>query len=469
MKHLILGAVSTAALLLATSAFAQNMTTVNQPGSNNSASSDQSSGTNELTTINQISSSNVATVTQGGLGDQATITQDTDGTYTASSATVTQIGQNGVVEVNQHGFNNATVTQGAFSVGETAYVSQTGYNPGSGATLQQNGLSQSGWILQTGQFNLSTVIQNGSGGYAGPLFENVIDGIQNADDFGGRVGGGSEQVGNYNTSVIDQEGAASLAVTEATGTGNFQSITQGAAANQATAFQSLFGDNNTGEITQAGGASWSGNTVYGSGNTILVFQNGASTSLIGQGTHVDQFGIGFDEGTPVNYASATVSQTGDGHMSTIEQFSSASATVVQISSGDSAPDTSSVTQGSGATWSQATVNQYGSNGFSYIDQEGAANIASLTQDSGGGNDGSSIVQTGQSNVASVDQSGNQDASNVAQTGSSNTVSVSQSGFANVSNIIQTGDWNSATVMQKTAGANSAVTQAGSGNYALVKQ
>ncbi|HWE47953.1 MAG TPA: hypothetical protein VG407_18185 [Caulobacteraceae bacterium] len=469
MKHLILGAVSTAALLLAGSGFAQNVTTINQQGSNNSASADQSNGSNELTQINQISSSNIATVTQGGVNDEAFIDQDTDGAYTASTATVTQIGQNGTFQVAQHGYNAAVATQGANSVGETGYISQTGYNPGVGALLQQNGFGNSGWIIQTGNFNISTVTQNGSGGYAGPLVETAIDGTLNADNFGFRQGGGSQQIGSYNTSIIDQEGSAGMAVTEATGVGNYQNILQGAASNQATAFHIAVGDYNTGEITQAQGPSFSGNTVFGSSNIITVFQNGASTSLIGQGTHVDAVGIGVDEGTPVSYASATVTQTGDGHASTIEQFSSATATVVQISFPETAGDTSKITQGAGAVWSQATVNPYGSAGFSYIDQEGVADVASLTQEQGSGNEGSSIVQTGQSDTASVDQSGNQEASNVAQTGYSNSVTVNQSGYNNGSDIIQTGDWNTATVMQKGAGASSTITQAGSGNSAIVKQ
>ncbi|HEY3813545.1 MAG TPA: hypothetical protein VGL66_09985 [Caulobacteraceae bacterium] len=470
MKHLFLSAVSAAALLLAAPVLAQNVTTITQTGSNNSASSDQSNGSNELTTINQISSSNIATVAQGGVGDQASILQDTDGTYTGSTATVTQVGLGGIIEVLQHGYNNATVTQGANSVSETAYVSQTGYNPNSGATLQQNGNGESGWILQTGNFNISTVTQSGVGGSPGTVFETAMPGILNASDFPAQEGGaGSEQVGFYNTAVIDQEGVAGIAATEATGTGNYQNIIQGAGTLQATAFILTTGDYNVGEVTQAGGAGgYAGSTTFGTGNFISVFQNGASLSLIGQGTHIDDFGIGFDEGTPVSGASATVVQTGDGNTSFIEQFANAEATVTQISNGE-APNDSEIHQDIGSDYSMATVNQSGALGFSYVEQSGEGDIASVTQEAGSSNEGSSIVQSGASNTASVDQAGASEASNVAQTGSNNSAYVVQFGFGNQSNIIQTGDWNSADVTQKGVSAQSTITQTGSGNSAIVKQ
>ncbi|HWE47954.1 MAG TPA: hypothetical protein VG407_18190 [Caulobacteraceae bacterium] len=469
MKHLILGAVSTAALLLAGSAFAQNVTIINQQGSNNSASADQSAGANELTQINQISSSNIATVTQGGFNDETFVDQDTDGTYTASSATVTQIGQNGTFQIAQHGFNSAVATQGASSIGETGYITQTGYNPGTGAFLEQNGFGNNGWIMQTGNFNVSIVTQIGSGGaYTSPVAEDVIPGTLNAGDFGVRQGGGSQQVGNYNTSVINQEGDNSVAVNEATGNGNFQWITQNGLANQATGFFLTIGSNNSDSLTQVSGAAYSGAAQKSEGGNITVYQDGASTALIGQGTHVDSIGIPFNDGPDTQGASAYVSQTGDGHFANIIQFGDyTTADITQVSGGANVGDEADINQG--GQGDLGTISQGGSGDFSHILQSGVSDTAYSTQAAGTDTEGSDIQQSGAFDTASVNQAGQQETSQVFQQGDSNNAQVDQAGFGNTSVISQGGSSNYAYVSQHGANASSTVTQNGSGNSAFVHQ
>ena len=470
MKHLILGAVSTAALLLATSAFAQNVTTINQPGNNNSASADQSAGTDELTQINQISSSNIATVTQGGFQDEAFIDQDTDGTYTGSSATVVQIGQNGTFQIAQHGFNTATAIQGADSVGETGYITQTGYNPGpTGAFLEQNGFGNQGWILQTGNYNVSIVTQTGTaGGYDGPIIENVIPGTLNADNFGLRQGAGSQQIGSYNTSVINQEGNNSFAGTEATGNNNFQWITQNGGANQATGFFATVGSNNSDSLTQASGAAYSGASQKSDGGNITVYQDGSSTSLIGQGTHVDGYGLPFNDGPDTQGASASVMQIGDNHFANIIQFGSYTiADINQTSGGAGVGLEADINQG--GQGDLGTINQVGSGDFSHIFQTGIGDSAYSTQSAGSDTEGSAIQQFGNADTASVSQSGSQDDSQVYQQGDSNNAQVIQSGFGNTTLINQNGSSNSAYVEQHGVSASATVTQNGNGNSAFVHQ
>jgi hypothetical protein len=469
MKSLILATVSAAALLFAGGAYAQNMSTVNQPGSNNSASVDQSGGSNELSQINQISNSNNATVNQGGFQDEAFVVQDTDGTYTGSQVIVTQIGQNGAVQAQQYGYNQAVVTQGAQSIGETAYVVQTGYNPGTGASLHQNGFGNNGFILMTGNFNLSTLTQNGgAGGYSGGLAEGVNAGTLNASNFGVRQGGGSQQVGNYNTSVIDMEGNNSLAINDATGSGNFQFITQGGLTNQATGFFSTFGDSNSGNLTQVAGAAYSGNAQHGVGNNITVFQNGSSTSIIGQGTHTDSFGIGLNDGPQTQGASASVTQTGDNHFANIIQFGDYTiADITQVSGGANVGNEADINQG--GQGDLGTISQAGSGDFSHILQGGANDSANSSQAVGTDTEGSSIIQNGDNNTANVTQEGSQDTSQVTQNGGANNAQVDQSGFGNTSTVSQGGSSNYAFVAQHGAVATSTITQNGSGNSAFVHQ
>ncbi len=469
MKALILGAVSTAALLLATSAFAQNVTTINQPGNYNSASADQSAGTDELTQIDQLSSSNVATVTQGGFQEEAFVVQDTDGTYTGSTATVTQIGQNGTFQVFQHGYNAATATQGAESIGETGYITQTGYNPGTGAFLEQNGFGNQGWILQTGNYNVSIVTQTGIGGaYPLTVFENVLPGTLNADDFGGRQGGGSQQIGDDNTSVINQEGINNIAINEATGNNNFQWITQNPLADQATGFFTTIGSNNSDSLTQVSGAAYSGAAQKSDGGNITVYQDGASTSLIGQGTHVDSLGLPFNDGPDTQGASASVTQIGDGHVSNIIQFGDYTiADVTQTGGGADGGNETQIIQG--GQGDLATVSQAGTGDFSNILQTGVSDTAYSTQAAGTDTEGSAIQQTGNFDLASVNQTGQQEDSQVYQNGDSNNAQVEQSGYGNLSIITQNGSSNYAFVSQHGVSATSTVTQNGSGNSAFVHQ
>jgi hypothetical protein len=470
MKKLALVTASVAAMLIAGAAAAQNFSNVNQSGNNNVASVDQATGTNEASGIVQSSDGNSATVIQS-IGDSSAsdLDQTSYNGYTGNIAQISQYGTSSFSVVHQAGYNGIFVFQGTSSLGENAYVSQTGYNP-NGGEVGSNGSNNFGWVMQTGNFNYGVVIQQGNGeGYAGGLFENAIPGILNASDFGFRQGAGSEQVGDYNTALIYQYADASLAVTEATGTGNYQQIFQNTSVNQATGFFVTTGTGNDDNLYQWSGSPYSGASQIGNYNTITVNQSGSSTSIIGQGTNIDGAGLAIATPIPTSYAVATVNQTGDANISSIQQFDAATATVTQVSASMDMGNQSDVLQNVGSTWSTATVDQEGAHGQSEIIQQNIADAASVTQSAGSNSENSFIDQEGVQDSATIVQSGSGESSHVTQTGNYDVVQSSQTGSGNTSTITQSGDWNTAVITQQNTGASSIITQSGAGNSVTIHQ
>ncbi len=468
MKKSLFTAVAVTVLAACASAFAQDNSTVTQNGSGDNALVDQTAASGATSsTVTQSSDNQYADVQQAGSVNTSTVTQDTDGAYYGSAAYVTQLGTSGTSDVGQYGFNYASVKQDAGSVGETAYVRQTGYNPYAGASIYQNGMTNSGWALQTGDYNTSTVIQTGTGGgySATDLAEVPSPGTLNAGTFGFRTGGGSEQIGNFNSSYVDQAGINGLGGNYADGDSNTQSVYQFAGTNQATAIVNTTGNANVSTLIQNSGQAFSGNIQYGGGNTIYVNQTGSSSSLIGQGSN--DF-VNYNNTGPQTFgASATVSQTGDGNASTVVQFDGATASVTQIAG--LIANESTVTQEVGSAGSNATVDQYGSNGQSTVTESGAGEIANVTQYASATGANSTVTQSGASDNASVGQQGASEVSLVTQSGGSDLASVSQTGSGENSTVSQSGALDAAYVTQGSSGAVSLVTQSGSSNTATVHQ
>jgi hypothetical protein len=442
MKSVILAGASALALLTAGAAFAadpSSTATIDQIGTsalaadangannNNSATIDQTyanADTGTLAKIVQRDQDNTATVTQSNSGNTASVTQMQNqfaGNGAGNIASVTQNGQQGSVSTYQDGVNFAQVQQNGGSYGEKSYVYQGGsqaYGSG-GVEITQGGVNENAVAFQQGVNNSAFINQFGNGGGVGATAAESFDGVNNttnnylttpsaiasypgANNNGISTGALSIQNGVGNNSAISQYGYSSYAVNAASGNGNVQTANQFGGAYQASSDSQAFGNGNTSTVNQYAGTAVSATFQYGDANTATVAQNGSSTSLIGQGTVIEN-GAGLQT-RPVGGSDdmAAVTQNNNGELSIINQEGSfETASVTQSGFGD----TSKVYQTNGEA--TATVTQSGTNDYSHIYQSGDiyggayANTATVSQ---GQNDAKSFVgQVGYANTAVVKQ------------------------------------------------------------------
>lgn len=321
--------------------------------------------------------------------------------------------------------NNSEVYQGDFSGGTNAnrliaQINQTGDDNNSYIS-QSNTVDAGGTfpnvttgtrVNQSGDFNISSVVQTGArGGQPSGSFN--IDIIQNGDS---------------NLSRVEQNN-----VNSANSLASLVTVTQNS-------------DENDSFIQQSSGSGDIAVTQTATGFSGAAFDNpisGGTDIVRANFSRVIQTGNGRTE--------ATLTQTGFGNLSDIRQ---------------SSPNSPA------GPASAATVTQTGQNQSSFVEQSGASDLAFVDQIGGAGNF-SRVIQlsNGISNEANVEQRGDNGESTITQDGWDNTANLLQGELSdgNISEITQGGSFNMADVFQYSSGNSSTVTQSGSDNILTVTQ
>jgi hypothetical protein len=372
-----------------------------------------------------IADTNTGTINQNGSSNSATIDQTVNVTYATSS-----INQNGngnsaaSSQSNTYGYpwvvnssidqggnsNNASVWQdGSWIV--TATVQQ--YGNGNGATISQTNYSgrSTAWVYQGGDGNSGSVTQN------------------NAIDTSGTVwqyGGSSSSTGNVyqyaafsSYALIDQFNVHQAnAGIDQTGTNNnaqvHQSGTLGAGVN---GYITQSGENNQATITQ-------NRSIYGG--------NLADTATINQ---TGSFNIAAITESYVWSSTANIAQQyGSNNQATVVQLNLTEGHASIYQGGDANKGT--INQGKDfavccdfGLYLSATLSQYGTSNTAQIDQSGW-------------NQDAAILQSGNLNLASISQS------NAGYPGGAvNHATINQIGNANNATVAQNGRGNNATINQ----------------------
>lgn len=332
------------------------------------------------------------------------------------TASITQLGTNGVAAINQAGnlgANQATIVQNSgdgnhATINQTALGTDPGAPPGgSTATITQAGNMNAATIDQHGSNRSSaTVSQDGDRNQVGisqvATDQGLVDSTQRGSDNSALI---------KETGVVNDAGIFAAGVRlQQLGNGNDARIVKHD-SNALATFVTQSGDMNTARIDQTGFNGEAETLQVGNRNTLQLRQ---------------------DSGGFVN---AGIMQLGDGNMAHADQarVSSAFLSVQQTGNGNG-----------------ANVNQHDGNGLpAFVFQNGNYNAANV--DESGTNGSVFVSQQGDYNVANVVQN------SVAPGGS--TVLVTQNSNANVANVNQVGAGLSATIHQ--AG--------GDGNVATINQ
>ena len=376
-----------------------------------------------------LADSNTGTINQTGTGNTASIDQ----TINVGSATST---------INQNGDLNAAISVQSNDIyfGDTypvtIWIGQTG--SGNTATVTQDEAFGSD----------ATSVQNGTGN-AATINQHYFADYSHATIY---------QIGSGNTAGIDQQYLAysSASVLQEYGTtASTAQINQGASesgfswyltatveqftTDQASATINQTGTSNTALAHQ--------DNTFGAGVSATINQSGDHNSAI---TNQTSWGPGYG-----NWSStAGIDQSGSGNVAEIDQkyvwFSSA-----YIGQWGGSSNTANIVQASMSV-GNASINQWGDGnaatikqgypisgccGYALnasISQTGSSNIAEADQ-AGWGSD-ASIYQNGSFNTAMVTQNGtdynNHNVANISQIGMSNSATVSQSGAGNHATINQ---------------------------------
>jgi hypothetical protein len=538
MKKFLLASASAAAIL-ATTAFAQgNDSEVIQAGNSNSATVGQAGdgnvsglsqlGDNSQATLDQSGDANVSEIMQQSLNKANVAQLGTDG----ESHVIQNGNQNdainhnggiadpgGIEEPIAYGVG---VRQRATSVEAYSYIEQNG--TGAWAEVDQDGannssdirqgnnLKRSGdraFVDQRGDDNVSTVKQsvddtgpdsNPAYGGANTVNYSIVNqsGSRNTSNITQNAVNGENdespnalatvnQLSDDNKSDITQNSDAVASVTQSGGDYNVSSIEQQLNSDGAYATVVQTGALNASQVIQSADATATVNQTGGY-NHSFVTQNAAATANVTQGgidnkAVIEQFAgadnagatiIQDEEGATVpGYpsndaritqsadATGTITQTGDNNVSTIEQLAS---------SGNS--EATSTQNGAG---NRSDIKQIGSTTFAFVEQIGASNVSTITQDTANQHD-ANVRQEGAGNYSSIYQRGTLgnagDESNVGvnQTGDRNSSTIEQSGVTYVSaSVTQTGDDNFSTLDQNGKFLEADLTQVGNGNYSDIIQ
>lgn len=452
MKNKLFASASAIAVLLAAPAMA-NENTVNQDGSGNTATTDQTGGSEGVILIEQ------GTGFYGLASDsQAIVTQSEDGfgfpgfTTPTNDAEIYQAGDNLYAVINQangNGFsdtNYGLIDQDGSSSG--GVVAGTPFTQG--AALSQDGEGNEGYILQGD----GSVTRGGQAAEVEQVGDyNYADTYQDGNDSLLFVA----QTGDDNEAIVEQSGVGpggrrAVAVVIQTGNGNFSDSVQHARASELTVTQT--GDDNESNILQRFSASRSTAYVEQVGNR--------NASDIDQG----------DSSTPTfdpNFADVT--QTGDDNGALITQSGDDArndASITQLTNGNTAEINQTGSRNTTIIFVSDALGASGDNN-STITQSGNRNMANVTQD--GDLSDSMIIQSGNRNEATVlAQAGSGHTSLIDQSGNRNDALITQGLTDNDSSIFQTGLDGLVTVFQTvTTGNSSIVTQGGSLNVTLVSQ
>jgi hypothetical protein len=454
--------------LAAGGAFAQSSTsTVQENGSQNSATIDQAlnTGTSNTATVNQGVGGNGLSSTFG----QAQITQ-IGGLGSQISSTVQQNGANQYARTNQDGSMGgtqvSTVAQSYSGNGAIVYQGTSGQLDKQESYITQEGSSQvvhgnAVFVNQYGPSDKATIYQSGTGndGHAsaaspgdGPTF-NVYTGIMVQQEAYSANTSVANQYSSYSGINVyqassDGSGGTNQSAVNQYGTGNYNFvgldqrsssggtstsfINQNAGSNNAAYFRQwgtagsiLYSDieqsgaNNLAQLEQApansGANEYSYTSQTGQNSLVWVEQHGTSDHAevlqTGQGSDGSNQSVSFN--TPLGYINiktgVDIYQNGSTtNKAVINQYSDYSgATIYQ--NGSSGTNTSTINQYSGGSGNYAGNMQMadgGSINYSTIDQNagGSGNLAAVAQfGSGGITNNSSVTQTGNNNTAMVYQ------------------------------------------------------------------
>jgi hypothetical protein len=395
-------------------AFADSNTgTINQIGSSNSATIDQ--------TINVAAAT--STVNQNGDGNSASSAQSNNifGTPYWVTSYIEQGGNANTATVTQDLSWYASATAQQYGSGNSAAISQTNYvGYYSSATIYQNGNGNSATVTQNNVYNTSgTVWQyNGASGNTGSV-------TQHGDTYSSALvnqsGGGTSGT----TGVIDQSAYSSSATIEQFNAGQaYANINQTGSYNNALIHQSdTVGNGVTGYITQSGdnnSATITQNASVYAGDrsdTASIYQTGSSNRatvtesfVYFSAAYINQwFGSGntaeIFQGN-MSYGNATINQGGDGNKGTIKQgYADANCCGSTL--------TANLSQyGNGNT---AEIDQTGWYQDALIAQNGNLNLANITQNGNGS----------LHNYATINQTGNSHVATIAQNGSGNNATINQ--------------------------------------------
>ncbi len=329
MKKHFITSVSLCALTFAGQAFA-NDSEISQIGGLNTATIDQTGGSEGVSSVSQIGDSHTASVTQSDDPNNGT----PDFNTASNTSTITQEGSGAQATVNQTGdpsgnpSNVSEITQ--FNDGPPSAVADVMQDGSNNFSSVEQGRDvdpvdrrgQTAMITQEGTDHISTVLQRGNLNSA-----NV------------------NQASTGNMSDVTQSGLDNDAVVSQTGSGNNSTVSQSANFGETEVDQS--GNNNSSDVTQEGRANSSIASVInqsGNNNTSSVLQ----TSLVAGPGSADQF--------------ASVTQSTNNNSSTIEQ-----------DGGDPVASTSN--PGNTAEVMQTVT----SGNMSMIMQSGAGNMATVNQ------------------------------------------------------------------------------------------
>lgn len=427
---------------------AQNTSTVNQNGTNQTAQVTQQ-GAGQVSSVQQTGPANFASTSQGAIGSLTTGPNSVSINQTDGS-------QNNRAETKQSGSQNSSLINqrgaSSFSTLTTSTANQ--------ALTQQNGTYGVAEINQNGSSgNKAQVWQNGFGTNRGTINQsdrsgNNVGMIYQGQSAAGAVAG--------NSAVINQNGDRFSNSLD-----NQATISQLRSNNQATVSQSFNSVGNKAELYQSGtigGSTARVNQTLGANyNAVLVQQRGFGSHT----ADINQMGLGGvseHNNATVNQLlgynnQATINQLGNGgqtiyNKALIDQGGGINqATINQTSS--SIYNTATIQQSQ--VGGQATINQVGisSGNLATIKQSGAdyfGNTAQITQT----NTGSTIISA--NNVATIEQ--DRGGSNwaeivqgsLASSAQFNTVNLSQQGANNQARLRQEGEHNVSTI-QQTGNAN----------------
>ena len=262
-----------------------------------------------------------------------------------------------------------------------------------------------------------------------------------------------------NESTVDQNGGPgnTVNVDQTTATNGTSDIFQDGSALNADVMQSDSGTGDNADVDQFGDDGVASVTQINNGasaNTATILQ--ASTAAYSP-------------------TSATISQEGDGNVSTIEQGITNAFDGSDPATANRSGQVASSTQI--GTNNDSLIDQKGNLGEANVFQDGTNNKSTVTQ-GGFDNQVASVSQTGSDHVSEVSQSANFGFASVTQTGTANSSSVTQSGRANDSEayVTQGSTGNDSTVIQTSifTGPGSAnqvanVTQTTNDNVSLIEQ
>ncbi|KIN63398.1 Curlin associated repeat-containing protein [Sulfitobacter noctilucicola] len=329
MKKYLFATASVFALTLATTAQA-NDSTISQIGATQTATVDQTGGSEGVSSINQIGANHTASVTQADDPNNGTPAFNT----ASNTSSISQEGDGAIATVNQTGDpsgapgNISEVTQ--FNDGPPSAIAdvlQDGTNNFSSVEQGRDvdpvdRRGQNALISQTGSDHISTVLQRG----------NLNDATVTQSGLG-------------NTSDVTQGGLDNLAGVTQSGDGNLSTVSQSANFGEAQIEQS--GNSNESDVVQDGRANSSVAALIlqdGNNNTSTVLQ----TSLVAGPGSGNQF--------------AEVTQSTDWNSSVITQ-DGGDPVVDTVNTGNSASVFQTVTSGN----------------MSNIAQSGAGNSATVNQ------------------------------------------------------------------------------------------